>query len=133
VSPDLVRAAGGVVRRELDGRSELAVVHRPRYDDWTIPKGKLEPGEDDAEGALREVMEETGFLCELGEELTASRYVDHLGRPKIVRYWLMTPISGAFRPNAEVDRLRWLGHDEALSLLTYDRDRELVRGLLPRG
>ena len=118
-----VKAAGGVVRR--DGR--IAVVHRPRYDDWSLPKGKLDPGESFEEAALREVREETGFECELGEELSSTSYNDRKGRSKIVRYWLMEPVGGEFAPNDEVDELRWLTPAEAVDLLTYPRDAELAQ------
>jgi 8-oxo-dGTP diphosphatase len=118
-----VKAAGGVVRR--DGR--IAVVHRPRYDDWSLPKGKLDPGETWEEAALREVREETGLECELGEELSPTRYHDRKGRAKLVRYWLMEPVGGEFAPNDEVDELRWLTPAEATALLTYPRDKELAQ------
>jgi 8-oxo-dGTP diphosphatase len=118
-----VRAAGGVVRR--DGR--IAVVHRPRYDDWSLPKGKLDPGETWEEAALREVREETGLECELGEELSSTTYHDRKGRFKLVRYWLMDPVRGEFAPNDEVDELRWLAPAEAVALLTYPRDQQLVQ------
>jgi 8-oxo-dGTP diphosphatase len=118
-----VKAAGGVVRR--DGR--IAVVHRPRYDDWSLPKGKLDPGETWEEAALREVREETGLECELGEELSSTRYHDRKGRSKLVRYWLMDPVAGEFGPNDEVDELRWLTPAEAAALLTYPRDQELAQ------
>jgi 8-oxo-dGTP diphosphatase len=117
-----VEAAGGVLVR--DGR--MAVVHRPKYDDWTLPKGKLDPGEAFEEAALREVEEETGLRCELGPELPSTRYEDSKGRPKVVRYWRMMPLSGDFSPNDEVDELRWLPPAEAAELLTFDRDREVV-------
>ena len=103
-----VRAAGGVVVRRQDGQDEVLVVHRPRYDDWTLPKGKLKPGESDEEGALREVEEETGLRCRLGRELQTVSYVDHRGRDKTVRYWEMAPLDGTFSPNHEVDEVRWL-------------------------
>jgi 8-oxo-dGTP diphosphatase len=120
---DRIDAAGGVVVR--DGR--VLLVHRPRYDDWTFPKGKLDPGESFEEAAVREVEEETGLRCTLGEELPSTRY-DVGGRPKLVRYWLMTPESEAdFEENDETDDLRWLTPDEAKSFLTYGRDRELLR------
>jgi 8-oxo-dGTP diphosphatase len=120
-----VQAAGGVVVR--DGR--VAVVHRPKYEDWTLPKGKLDPGEDFEEAALREVEEETGLRCELGRELPSTHYHDSKDRPKVVRYWEMTPVGGEFVPNSEVDALRWLEPDEAAGLLTYDRDREVLAAL----
>ena len=120
-----VRAAGGVVVR--DGR--LAVVHRPRYGDWTLPKGKLDEGEAFEDAALREVAEETGLRCRLGRELPSATYEDGKGRSKLVRYWEMEPLEGDFAPNDEVDELRWLSHDEALELLSYDRDREIVAAL----
>jgi 8-oxo-dGTP diphosphatase len=120
---DRIDAAGGVVVR--DGR--VLLVHRPRYDDWTFPKGKLDPGESFEEAAVREVEEETGLRCTLGDELPSTRY-DVGGRPKLVRYWLMTPESeAAFEENDETDDLRWLTPDEAKSFLTYARDRELLR------
>jgi 8-oxo-dGTP diphosphatase len=118
-----VKAAGGVVRR--GGR--IAVVHRPRYDDWSLPKGKLDPGETWEEAALREVREETGLECELGEELSSARYHDRKGRSKLVRYWLMEPVGGEFEPNDEVDELHWLTPAEAAARLTYPRDRELAQ------
>jgi 8-oxo-dGTP diphosphatase len=102
------------------------VIHRPRYDDWSLPKGKLEPGEDPEEAALREVREETGLRCRLGEELGEARYADSKGRPKVVRYWIMEPLDGSFEPGREADELRWLERSMALQLLSYEHDRELV-------
>jgi 8-oxo-dGTP diphosphatase len=122
---DEVRAAGGVVVR--DGR--FALVHRPKYDDWTFPKGKLDPGEDFEQAALREVEEETGIRCRLDRELPGSSYTDAKGRPKRVRYWQMEPLSGEFAPNDEVDELRWVEPTEAAELLSYDRDREVLAGV----
>jgi 8-oxo-dGTP diphosphatase len=121
-----VRAAGGVVCRQSGGGPEVAVVHRPRYDDWSLPKGKLHPGEDWLQGALREVEEETGLRCEAGEELEPARYRDRKGRDKLVRWWTMRPVDGAFEPNDEVDKLRWLAPHDAVELLDYDHDRRLV-------
>jgi 8-oxo-dGTP diphosphatase len=125
-----VEAAGGLVVRELDGAAEIAVVHRPRYDDWSLPKGKRRRGEDWEATALREVEEETGLRCELGEELGAARYRDRKGRPKHVRWWRMRPLEGRFVAGEEVDELRWLGAAEALALLDYEQDRDLVRRTL---
>ncbi|MBV8949815.1 MAG: NUDIX hydrolase [Actinobacteria bacterium] len=130
-----VLAAGGVVRRRRVDRGhrkheEIAVVHRPRYDDWSLPKGKLEPGEPAETGALREVEEETGLRCRLGPELSSTRYRDRHGRPKQVRYWMMDPIEDTdFVPNDEVDELRWCSPHDAVKLLTYEHDRRLVEDL----
>ena len=121
-----VRAGGGVVWRRGPQGAEYALVHRPRYDDWTFPKGKAEGGESDEDNAEREVREETGFVCERGPEVATIAYHDHLGRPKTVRYWLMYPTRGAFVPNAEVDELRWLDGETATALLTYDHDRDVL-------
>ena len=123
---ELVRAAGGVVARERAGQHEVLLVHRPRYDDWSLPKGKLLPDEPDEVGALREVEEETGLVCRLGAELPPSSYVDGRGRPKRVRYWLMEPIGGSFTAHDEVDEVRWLDLERAAELLTYDRDRAVL-------
>jgi len=121
-----VRAAGGVVRRSGRHGPEFALVHRPRYDDWTFAKGKAEDGESDEDGAEREVREETGFVCERGPEVGSVRYVDRRGRPKTVRYWLMYPIGGAFVSNEEVDELRWLDADSAAAVLTYGHDKKVL-------
>ena len=119
--------------RERDGAREVAVVHRPRYDDWSLPKGKLRPGEDWEAAALREVEEETGFRCELGEELESASYLDRKGRRKLVRYWLMPVQGGGFAPNDEVDELRWLNPSDALATLSYEHDRRLVGELAGAG
>jgi 8-oxo-dGTP diphosphatase len=104
----------------------VAVVHRPRYDDWSLPKGKLDAGESFEEAALREVEEETGLRCRLERELPSVEY-EVRGRPKIVRYWLMAVESDpGFEPNDEVDDLRWLSPADAAALLTYDRDQGVV-------
>jgi 8-oxo-dGTP diphosphatase len=125
-----VRAAGGLLVRERGGvLVEVAVVHRPRYDDWSLPKGKLAAGEGWEEGAVREVAEETGLRCEPGLELEPARYRDRRGRPKLVRYWLMRPLAGEFEPSDEVDELRWLAPDAAVGLLSYEHDRRLVSAL----
>ena len=120
-----IEAAGGVVER--DGL--IAIVHRPRYDDWSLPKGKLDKNESAERAALREVQEETGLSCQLIEELDPVSYTDNRGRPKNVRYWRMKVLSGEFEVNDEVDELRWLSKAEALDLLSYEHDRELVEAL----
>jgi 8-oxo-dGTP diphosphatase len=120
-----VHAAGGLVVRD-DGR--LAVIHRPRYDDWSLPKGKLDPGESFEDAARREVEEETGVRARIVGELRPARYVDNKGRDKLVR-WYRMELDGepaAFVPNDEVDELRWVTPDEALALLRYDHDRALL-------
>ena len=123
-----MHAAGGVVWRATeDDGLQLALVHRPRYDDWSLPKGKLDRGETFEEAALREVEEEIGARCELGDELPPTTYRDHKGRSKIVRYWLMEAADDfAFAANDEVDELRWVAPSDAVALLSYDRDRALV-------
>jgi phosphohistidine phosphatase SixA len=125
-----VRAGGGVVRRRVAHGAEFALVHRPRYDDWTFPKGKAEEGETDEDNAEREVREETGFRCERGPEVASIDYIDHLGRSKTVRYWLMYPAAGSFAPNEEVDELRWVDGPSAATMLTYDHDRRVLDAAL---
>jgi 8-oxo-dGTP pyrophosphatase MutT (NUDIX family) len=124
-----VRAAGGAVTRRRNGALEVLLVHRPRYDDWTLPKGKLLPGEREEEGALREVEDETGLTCELGPELVTTEYVDSRGHAKTVRYWAMHPLSGQFRPHDEIDEVRWLPLDRARALLSYERDFAVLDAL----
>jgi 8-oxo-dGTP diphosphatase len=125
-----VKAAGGVVWRRGAGGVEIAVAHRPHRSDWSLPKGKLDPGESWERAALREVEEEIGFRCRLGRELSPVSYTDNRGRAKVVRYWLMEPEGGEFIPNDEVDELRWLIPSAAVELLTYPHDRELVASAL---
>jgi 8-oxo-dGTP pyrophosphatase MutT (NUDIX family) len=132
VSDDEVRAAGGVLWRYAhDGRLEVLLVHRPRYDDWSFPKGKCEPGESDEDCGAREVLEETGIRAELQDQMPEVRYRDRRGRPKVVRYWRMRPVETPteFVPNHEVDEIAWLPVDDAVGRLTYDHDRELVTAL----
>jgi 8-oxo-dGTP pyrophosphatase MutT (NUDIX family) len=125
---DVVRAAGGVVYRYNDeGEVEIAIIHRPAYDDWSLPKGKLKPGETLEGAALREVQEETGLKCMIARSLGIIEYIDRRGREKVVWYWLMRSIGGAFEPIDEVDRMSWLKFEEAARKLSYDHDQELLR------
>jgi len=124
-----VRAAGGVVWRSGPGGVEILLVHRPRYDDWSLPKGKLDGGETDEECALREVKEETGLVTSLGPELPSTRYVDRKGRDKRVRYWAMTPVDGSFTPHDEVDEIRWVSLADAAIHLSYAHDADVLQAL----
>jgi 8-oxo-dGTP pyrophosphatase MutT (NUDIX family) len=128
-----VEAAGGVVWREGDGEPEIVVVHRPRYDDWSLPKGKLDPGETFEQAALREVEEETGLRCELGRFVGETTYADRKQRRKLVRYWAMRAGEGDFAPDDEVDALRWVPLAAAAPLLSYPFDRELVERVAAEG
>lgn len=122
---DIIEAAGGVLWRPSNGGRQFAVIHRPRYDDWTLAKGKLDPGETHQQAAVREVAEETGYDVDLGPDLGEITYL-HNARPKRVRYWGMRAAAGSFDVNSEVDDLRWLDFDRARQVLTYDRDREVL-------
>lgn len=128
----VIRAAGGLLWRHAANSTngndavEVAVIHRPRYNDWTIPKGKLNRGEIDLEGAVREVAEETGYRVTVGRPLGEVSYVKD-GRPKVVHYWAMRAEGGIFTPTREVDELRWLSVPEAEALLTVERDRNLLK------
>ena len=142
---EVVQAAGGVVwRRRAPDRVEVLVVHRPKYEDWSLPKGKLDEGETHEDAARREVEEETGLRCRLGEELPSVSYTDGRGRPKVVRYWAMTPEGGPtggaspvtdedgtgwFTPTREIDEIRWVAREEARRLLTYEHDAGVVDSL----
>ena len=128
----MVRAAGGIVHRPRpEGGYEVALVHRPNQRDWTMPKGKLEPGETLEAAALREVEEETGWQCSLGRYVGRVHYIDSRRRPKVVYYWLMERLSGEFRRTIEIDELAWLPVEEALERLSYPHDRALLRSAFP--
>ncbi len=127
MTDDSIHAAGCVLwRRSSSGGVELALAFRPRWSDWSWPKGKIKKGETARAAALREVQEETGHTCRLGSGLPPSHYVDHAGREKEVKYWAAESTGGAFTPNDEVSELVWLPPDEARERLTYERDRELI-------
>lgn len=128
----MIEAAGGVVLRGEGGGLEVLMVHRVRHQDWSLPKGKLDPGEDAQAAAVREVEEETGVRCTLGAELPDITYPIP-GDLKHVRWFLMTAESGepAYRePDREIDDARWIPVYEAPDLLTYDRDVSLLRRVL---
>ena len=124
-----VRAAGGVPVRLTEQGLEVLVIHRPRYDDWTFPKGKREPGETDEQCALREVREETGLRCELGAELPSSSYIDGRGRPKVVRYWRLSVVAVDLAASDEADVARWVTPAEAVALLSYEPDQAVLRAV----
>jgi 8-oxo-dGTP pyrophosphatase MutT (NUDIX family) len=119
-----ILAAGGVV--VLDGA--VLVVHRLRYDDWSLPKGKLEEGETFEQAALREVLEETGYTCALGESLGLTSH-ESRGKPKEVRWFRMEPLGEPGTREEAIDEVRWVTPAEALALLSYARDRELLNRL----
>lgn len=130
-----IRAAGGVLWRPAQQTAageagiEVAVIHRPRYGDWSLPKGKIASGETEIDGAIREVLEETGYRVRLGRPLGETRYLkqmDRLVRPKVVRWWAMEAAGGTFSPSREVDQLRWVSLAEAADMLTREQDRELL-------
>ena len=121
----VVRAAGGLVVRD----GHVLLVHRPKYDDWSFPKGKCDAGEPDEMCALREVEEETGLRCELLDEIGETSYIDGKGRPKVVRYWRMRALDGEFEPDDEVDEIRWETRERAAAIISWPRDLPLLEQL----
>jgi 8-oxo-dGTP pyrophosphatase MutT (NUDIX family) len=123
-----VLAAGAVLWRPNGDPAtpEVAIIHRPRYDDWSLPKGKVDPGETEPVTAVREVREETGYASHLGRRLAAVSYPVEQGIKK-VRYWAARCVGGEFSPNAEVDELKWLPVAEAIQELVYPHDRKVLR------
>ncbi len=124
-----VLANGGVVIRKGGHEHEnyfCALIHRPRYQDWSLPKGKQDHAEEPLVCALREVLEETGYRCDPLQEILSTSFKDDRGRSKLVRYWLMLAIEGQFTPNEEVDSIAWLPFHLATNVLTYDRDRQVL-------
>jgi 8-oxo-dGTP diphosphatase len=132
-TPATVIAAGGVVWRERRGTRQVLLVHRPRYDDWSLPKGKLTPSEHVLHAARREIEEETGQQVVLGPPLGVQRYTVRKNgetAEKLVHYWSATPIAdGEFQPNHEVDEIAWLPVDKARSKLSYPRDVDILNCL----
>ncbi|HJU81399.1 MAG TPA: NUDIX hydrolase [Acidimicrobiia bacterium] len=127
--PDLVIAAGGIVLRPSAAGPEVLVIHRQRYDDWTLPKGKSDPDEAPEQTALREVREETGVEARLIASVGVSRYPVQAGE-KLVHWFAMRPLQSTdFQPNDEVDGLRWMGIGEALGKLTYGKERDVLSGV----
>ena len=126
VTPPSIRAAGGVVARRKSGHAQFLLVHRPRYDDWSLPKGKLDADERYSAGAVREIEEETGSRVEKVARLGSIAYNSQGTNPKVVRYWLFDHAGGKFKPNEEVDEIRWLQPADAIQLLTYPRDRNVL-------
>jgi 8-oxo-dGTP diphosphatase len=130
-TPDVITAAGGIVTSlSREGRVRVLLVHRPAYDDWSFPKGKVDPGETEEAAALREVLEETGVEARLGDDLGTVEYTDPNGTRKIVRYWAMEAVSGDFVANSEVDAIEWMSRGEALDVLSYEPDRTLLRSTM---
>lgn len=125
-----VRAAGVVAWRDGSDGVEVLLVHRPKYDDWTFPKGKCDKGEGDEACALRELEEETGLAGDLGVELARTDYRDARRRSKRVRYWALVPTSGEFADNDEVDKVRWVSPDKAAKRLSYKRDIPVLRSFV---
>jgi 8-oxo-dGTP pyrophosphatase MutT (NUDIX family) len=129
-----IKAAGGVVIRTATKGPKVLLVHRPDYNDWSFPKGKLDPGEKFKQAALREVEEEAGFECKLHKpSLPSIYYEDRKGRSKEVRYWLMTAIAGEFEPNEEVDMIAWVRSDKVVERLSYAQDRSFFLDVIKSG
>lgn len=131
---ELMKAGGGIVVRQTNKGPQVLLIHRPRYDDWSFPKGKLDPGEKFRQAALREVFEETGFWCKAHRpRQSAITYRDRNDRLKEVRYWLMTIKKGEFSPNDEVDLITWLAPGRVVERLSYKRDRQLFEEVVTSG
>lgn len=134
VAPKSVPAAGTVPWRLVDGALQVLLVHRPRYDDWSWAKGKLDPGEDFAVAAARETYEESDLQVRLGRPLPDSRYQilerDHTFAIKEVRYWAATVTGGQGKPSHEIDQFAWMSPTEAYAALDYSRDREQLLALV---
>lgn len=121
-----IEAAGGVIVDTSRGKPRYLLIHRPRYDDWSLPKGKLNRSEKHRDAALREVKEETGLVCEVLAKLSNVHYMTPNGNPKRVKYWLMEARSGNFTRNDEVDAVTWVKRSQAMSLLTHVHDQAVL-------
>lgn len=123
---EIIEAAGGVVVDLSRNKPRYLLIHRPRYDDWSLPKGKLHGDEKHRDAALREVKEETGMVCEILARLSPVHYTTPNGKPKRVKYWLMVALSGSFVRNDEVDAVTWVKRSQAMSLLTHVHDQAVL-------
>ena len=121
-----IEAGGGVIVDMSKGKPRYLLIHRPRYDDWSLPKGKLDSGEKHRDAALREVKEETGLVCDVLAKLSPVNYITPNGNPKRVKYWLMEARSGKFVQNDEVDAVTWVKRSQAMSLLTHVHDQAVL-------
>lgn len=131
-TPEVLANGGVMVRKGGHEANDYfcALIHRPKYNDWSLPKGKQETGEEPLQCAIREIQEETGYSCKAVREILSTAYTDDQGRSKLVRYWLMIPESGEFVANDEVDSVVWLPFHLASNALTYERDREVLQSAL---
>jgi len=123
---DSIEAGGGVVVDTSKRKPRYLLIHRPRYDDWSFPKGKLNRNEKYRDAALREVKEETGMVCDTVAKLSPVNYITPNGNPKRVRYWLMNATSGKFARNDEVDAITWVKRSQAMTLLTHVHDQAVL-------
>ena len=123
---DRIEAGGGVIVDLSKSKPRYLLIHRPRYDDWSLPKGKLSKNEKHRDAALREVKEETGLVCEVLAKLSPVNYLTPNGNKKRVKYWLMAPLSGKFVRNDEVDAVTWVKRSQAMSLLTHVHDQAVL-------
>ena len=128
----IIEAAGCVVFRRHNNVAEFLLEHRPRYDDWSFPKGKKDKGETDFDCAIREVQEETGALGNVLAELPTVRYRIGGDKEKVVRYWIMEYLGGEFIPNKEVDKIAWLDRKSTAETLTYSHDINLLKETIKR-
>jgi 8-oxo-dGTP diphosphatase len=126
----VIRAAGALLWREnSELKIEIALIHRPRYDDWSLPKGKIEEGESSLRCAFREVIEETGITPQFGRELGSVEYKEPAGL-KRVKYWAAKALTDEFLPNEEVDEIAWLNPEDTLARATHESDKTIIESFL---